>query len=106
MAERALQIELHPSALEEIQRATGEVTLIKGHIAEGRLTITGIQHLLASGQEAGKNAFTHDWPSGEAFAHNWPSGGSFAHNWPSGESFAHNWPSGGGAAPAGGDTPD
>jgi hypothetical protein len=68
MAEAAtpLEIPLDPKHLEEIQKATGNVMMIRGHIVQGKLTITGIQHVIPS-------PFAHNWSGGSAFEHNWPS---------------------------------
>ena len=66
--EKPTSIQLDQQQLENLQKAKGNVILVRGHVIEGKLTITGIQHIMQS-------AYAHNWPGGSdsAFAHNWPS---------------------------------
>ena len=63
-----VEIKLDNESLEVLQHAKGNVMLIRGHVVEGKLTVTGIQHVIPS-------PFAHNWPGGsEAFNHEWPNG--------------------------------
>lgn len=71
-----LQIQFDQKSLEQLQNLPGNVILIKGHVIEDKLTITGVQYILP-------DPFSHKWGGGDddknrlgknAFGHQWGGG--------------------------------
>ena len=64
---KTVDVMIAQEELEKLKLIEGAVTLVKGYLSDGKLTVTGIQHELPS-------VFMHNWPSGgNAFSHDWPS---------------------------------